>query len=152
MRVLLGVALGLPVLLGACDKHEFEPPSRAAQVAQADSLYAPAWFDTIAWPTDSARTFEGNNVFAAYCRKCHGPEGEGGSTPYAQARGLDVPSLVLPEWQPGDDVEAVRRAIFVGHAAGMPTWGVAGITPREIDAGAHYRVDDLRPEKLGSTR
>jgi mono/diheme cytochrome c family protein len=149
MRPAAFLVVGSLVLPGACEKHEFEPPSREAQVAQADSLYSAAHFDSIAWPNDSARTFEGNNVFATHCRKCHGMTGEGGNTPYAQARGLEVPSLVRPDWEPGSDVDAVRRRIFDGHPAGMPTWGVAGITPREIDAVAHYIVDDLRPEILG---
>jgi len=146
------LAAGLVVLLGACDKHEFQPPSRQKQVAQADSLYSSALFDTIAWPSDSARTFEGNNVYATHCRKCHGWEGEGGQTAYAKSRGLNPPSLVRADWQYGSDVDAVRRRIFEGHPAGMPTWGVAGITPREIDAVAHYIVDDLRPEILGTPR
>lgn len=138
------------LLAAACDKHEFEPPSRAKQVAQADSLYSPALFDTVAWASDSARAFEGNNVYAAHCRKCHGFEGQGGQTPYAKSRGLTVPSLVRPEWPYGSDVDAVRRRIFEGHPSGMPTWGVAGIMPREIDAVAHYIVDELRPEMIGT--
>jgi len=146
---LLGLAL--VALLGGCDKHRFEPPSRAKQVAEADLLYSPAIFDTIAWPSDSARAFEGNNVFASHCRKCHGPEGRGG-TAYAENRGLTVPSLVRPDWEAGSDVEAVRHRIFDGHAAGMPTWGVAGISPREVDAVAHYIVDVLRPEMLGAAK
>jgi mono/diheme cytochrome c family protein len=146
------LALGLAVLPGACEKHEFEPPSRDAQVAQADSLYSPVLFDSITWPGDSARTFEGNNVFATHCRKCHGVMGEGGTTEYAAVQGLEVPSLVRPEWPEGDDVEALRRRIFTGHPAGMPTWGVAGITPREIDAVAWYIAHDLRPEVLGGGR
>jgi len=146
------LGLGALALLFACEKHEFEPPSREAQVAQADSLYTPALFDTIAWASDSARTFEGNNVFASYCRKCHGPTGEGGATAYAESRGLQVPSLVRSDWAAGSDVEAVQRRIFDRHPAGMPTWGVAGITPREIDAVAHYIVNDLRPEVLGTSK
>jgi hypothetical protein len=34
----------------------------------------------------------------------------------------------------------------------MPTWGVAGITPREIDAVAFYILERLRPEMLGEGR
>jgi len=143
------LALGLAALAAGCEKHEFEPPSRAAQVAQADSLYSPALFDSIAWPSDSARAFEGNNVYATYCRKCHGQLGEGGSTPYAAGYGLEVPSLVRADWPEGNDPEALRHRIFTGHPAGMPTWGVAGISPREIDAVAWYIVNDLRPEVLG---
>lgn len=145
MRTRVLVLAPLVLLAAACEKHEFEPPDREARVAQADSLYAPALFDTIAWESDSARVFEGNNVFAAECRTCHGPTGEGG-TQYAADRNLQVPSLVRAEWPYGDDVEAVRHRIFTGHPAGMPTWGVAGISPREIDAVAWYIVHQLRPE------
>lgn len=145
MRAIALLGPAALVLLAACEKHEFEPPDRAAQVAQADSLYSPALFDTIAWPSDSARAFDGNNVYAAECRKCHGTVGEGG-TEYAAERGLTVPSLTRADWPYGDDIEAVRQRIFSGHPAGMPTWGVAGITPREIDAVSFYIVHSLRPE------
>jgi hypothetical protein len=46
-------------------------------------------------------------------------------------------------------MDSVRHRIFVGHAAGMPTWGVAGISPREIDGAAYYLLERLRPEVLG---
>ena len=128
----------------ACEKHEFERPSRASQVAQADSLLTPETFDTITWVSDSARAFDGNNDYAAHCRSCHGYLGEGG-TEYARERDLDPPSLVREDW-PYNDVEAVRYRIFVGHPTGMPTWGVAGITPREIDAIAYYILNVMRPE------
>ena len=37
---------------------------------------------------------------------------------------------------------------FVGHENGMPTYGVAGLTPREIDGAAYYVLAQLRPEIL----
>jgi mono/diheme cytochrome c family protein len=131
----------------ACEKEEYERPDRAAQVAEADSLLMPATFDTIAWTSPQDRAFAGNNVFAAKCRSCHGFMGDGG-TEYAQQHNIAVPSLVREDW-PYDNVPAVRTRIFTGHPAGMPTWGVAGITPREIDAVAYYIVEVLRPEVLG---
>ena len=144
----LGLALVAATLLAGCEKHDFEPPSREAQVAQADSAFAPLLFDTVQWPSDSARSFEGNNVYATHCRKCHGPLG-GGGTAYAAERELSVPSLVAADWEYGNDLESARRRIFTGHPDGMPTWGVAGISPREIDAVAYYLLFDLRPEVLG---
>ena len=48
-----------------------------------------------------------------------------------------------------DQPDSVRRRVFVGHVAGMPTWGVAGITQREIDAVSFYVLESLRPEVLG---
>jgi mono/diheme cytochrome c family protein len=146
---LLVLALAGTALLAACEKHEFEPPSREGQVAQADSSYSPALFDSITWASDTARAAEGNNVFATHCRKCHGPLGKG-ATEYAAERDLDVPSLVEPDWEFSDDLEGARHRIFTGHPAGMPTWGVAGITPREIDAVAYYVIRQLRPEVMDS--
>jgi mono/diheme cytochrome c family protein len=142
-RALLACSLVL-LASAACEKHEFERPSREAQVAQADSLLTPETFDTIAWVSDSARAFDGNNAYAANCRSCHGYLGEG-DTEYARQRNLDPPSLTRADW-PYTDVPSVRHRIFVGHPTGMPTWGVAGITPREIDAIAYYIVHVLRPE------
>jgi mono/diheme cytochrome c family protein len=137
------------ITLAACEEKRFDPPDRDARVAQADSLYSRALFDTVTWASQQERLFMGNDVFAAYCRRCHGPMGEG-DTPYAQERGLDVPSLVEPDWEYATDIDSVRRRIFTGHSAGMPTWGVAGIPPREIDAVAAYILEQLRPDVLGT--
>jgi mono/diheme cytochrome c family protein len=136
------------LLAAACEKHDFEPPDRAARVAEADTLLTPEMFDTVTWADDSQRGFEGNNVYAARCRSCHGFLGDG-DTDYAREHDLAVPSLVRADWS-YEDVEDVRRIIFTGHPAGMPTWGVAGITPREIDAVAYYLVHVLRPEVQGA--
>ena len=138
--VVLAVAFSVTA---ACDKHEFHPPERAAQVSAADSMLAAAVFDTITFASDSARTFEGNNVYAAHCRDCHGFRGEG-STDYGREHDIYPPSLVREDW-PFADVAAVRARIFTGHTS-MPTWGVAGITPREIDAVAFYVAEVLRRE------
>lgn len=134
--------------LTACGEHHFDPPDRAAQVAAADSLIEAMLFDTVAWASEDARALEGNVVFSSSCRQCHGPLGRGG-TEYAGERGLDVPSLVEEDWEYAESLEAARRRIFVGHPSGMPTWGVAGISPREIDAVAFYILERLRPEVLG---
>lgn len=136
--------------VAACESHEFEPPDRAQRVGEAAELLTPATFDTITWASDSARAFAGNNVYAARCRDCHGYLGTG-DTDYAREHNLDVPSLVRPDF-PFDDVAAMRRIIFTGHPAGMPTWGVAGITPREIDAAAFYILYLLRPEAAEARR
>lgn len=143
---LLAAAL-LPV---ACEKPEYERPPRDEQVAQADSLLTMEAFDTLTWASDAERAEAGNNVYAAKCRSCHGYLGRG-NTDYARERNLDVPSLVREDW-PYQNLLAVRRIIFIGHEDGMPTWGVAGITAREIDAAAYYVMEVLRPEVLGQTR
>lgn len=139
-------ALAVALLLVACGEHKFEPPERDEQVAAADSLYSPAAFDTIAWADEAERMQAGNTVYATECRECHGTMGAG-DTDYDRAHSLHPPSLVRPAWGFGDSIAAVRRRVFAGHA-GMPTWGVAGITPREIDAVAYYLVRGLRPEVL----
>ena len=60
-----------------------------------------------------------------------------------------MPTLVDPNWRWADSLDAVRRRILIGHAQGMPTWGFAGITPREIDGVAYYLIAVLRPEGTG---
>ena len=55
-----------------------------------------------------------------------------------------------PDWPYAASLDSVRHRIFVGHEEGMPTWGVAGITPREIDGVAYYILNGLRPDALRS--
>jgi mono/diheme cytochrome c family protein len=134
--------------LSACAKHEFEPPDQEARLADAEARFTEVVWDTITWESAGQRELEGNGVFAAKCRNCHGPLGRGG-TEYAESRGLEVPSLVEPGWSMAGQPDSVRHRVFVGHVTGMPTWGVAGITPREIDAVSYYLLQELRPEVLG---
>jgi mono/diheme cytochrome c family protein len=133
------------VLSGACSEKTFDPPDRDAQVAQADSAFSMSLFDSIDWASDTVRAFDGNVVYATYCRNCHGPLGAGG-TEYARNRQLEVPSLVQQDWRLADSRDSILHRIFVGHASGMPTWGVAGITLREMDAVTYYVTEVLRPE------
>jgi mono/diheme cytochrome c family protein len=146
-RCRLAAALLLASSVGACQEHEFEPPSRAERVEEAATRFDPSMFDTIAWDSDAQRVLEGNAVYAAECRRCHGTLGRG-ETEYARSQRLEVPSLVEADWAYADDPVAVRRRIFTGHEEGMPTWGIAGISARQIDAVAAYLTDDLRPEIL----
>lgn len=148
-KLVLGFALIAAV--AACDSHGYEPPDRAQRVAEADSIYSTEAFDTISWASDSVRIQAGNLVYADECRRCHGPLGRGDGE-HARSEDLDVPSLVDEEWEYGDDLEPVRRRIFTGHPEGMPTWGIAGLTPRQIDAAAFYIVRQLREEVTPSTR
>lgn len=141
--------LGALLAVGACGgEQEFEPPDREEQVREAEALYSSSLFDTVTWESEEARGLEGNVVYSSECRQCHGSLGRGG-TEYAGERGLEVPSLVDPDWEHAGHLDDVRRQMFVGHPEGMPTWGVAGITPREIDAAAYYILNVLRPEVLG---
>jgi mono/diheme cytochrome c family protein len=142
----------LAVLLGgaaltACGGHKFEPPDRGQQVQEAEAEYTSAVFDTVTWASDSVRELDGNSVYASKCRRCHGTMGEG-TTDYARSRDLTVPSLVEPGWRYANSLDSVRERIWVGHAQGMPTFGIAGITPREIDGAAFYLLNGLRPDVL----
>ena len=137
--------LAVALMLGC--GHDFEPPDRGERIAEATALFSGDMFDTISWVDDSVRSFEGNNVFVSKCRRCHGPLGRG-ETDYSRERNLQVPSLVDPDWEYGD-LDSLRRTVFIGHEEGMPGYGVAGISPREIDASAYYLLHELRPEVLG---
>jgi len=133
--------------VGACS-HDFEPPDRSERVRRAAGQYSVALFDTVSWEDGASRVTLGNTVYAERCSRCHGPLG-GGDTPYAEERGLDVPSIVEPDW-PLAELDSVRRRLFIGHEAGMPTYGDGPLVPREIDATAAYLLETLRPEVLGT--
>ncbi len=148
MRRMLLAALPLVLFAAACKEHEFEPPDRGAQVEEASARFDLASFDSITWASDTVRALQGNVVWASYCRNCHGSVGRS-DTDYAASRGLDVPSLVEPGWRFEGRRDSVLHRIFTGHASGMPTWGVAGITPREMDAVSYYLLEILRPEEIG---
>jgi mono/diheme cytochrome c family protein len=136
--------------LGACKGHEFHPPDKTERVTAAEQNYQPATFDSIQWASPAARLSEGNNVYASKCRKCHGPTGEG-DTEYAHEQKLEPPSLVAADWKYATSIDSVRHRIFVGHASGMPSFGMGAITPREIDAAAHYILEQLRPDMAKRT-
>lgn len=135
---------GAVLLLVGCEGHEFHPPDREAQVSEADSIYSSALFDTVAWDSAAARARQGNAVYAATCRRCHGTLGRG-ETEYARQQEVEVPSLVRADWE-YRTVDQVRRRIFTGHSEGMPTFGIARLEPREIDAVSYYILEVLRPD------
>jgi mono/diheme cytochrome c family protein len=148
-------ALAAGLLMGAtglglvgCSEYEFHPPDREAQVAEAAGAFSIQTYDTVTWASNSIRALEGDVVWSSQCRTCHGPVGRGG-TAYARNQGLEVPSLVAPDWRYAGQRDSVLFRIHSGHAGGMPTWSVAGITPREIDAVTYYLLDVLRPEVTG---
>jgi hypothetical protein len=76
----------------------------------------------------------------------------GGDTEYARSRDLQPLSLVEPDWPLASSLDSLRHEIFAGHEGGMPGFGVAGITPREIDASAFFILNTLRPDVLGPGR
>lgn len=140
------VPLVTATLVAACGDQEFEAPDRAVRVQRAESTYTPAMFDTVSWDDTSAALTTGNRVYAEECRRCHGPLGMG-STDYARQRGLDVPSLVMPDW-PLAEPDSLRRTIYVGHESGMPIFGDGELSAREIDATTAYILGSLRPDVL----
>lgn len=143
---LLAVGLLLGVL-GCGGEHEFDPPDREKQVRDAAAELDLSAFDTLTWESDTARLLQGNEVYAAECRRCHGYMGRG-DTEYSRRHDLDAPSLVRPGWHLADDPDSLRRRIYIGHPEGMPTWGIGRISLREIDAVAGYIRQQLRPEVL----
>lgn len=141
------VVFGALALVAVACGHDFEPPDRGERVREAEREYSATLFDSVAWTSQEARVQEGNTIYAEDCRRCHGQLGRG-ETDYARSRGLDVPSLVEPDW-PLDDLSALRHEIYVGHETGMPVFGQGGLTLRQMDAVAAYILDVLRPEILG---
>ena len=137
----------LVVLAAACS-HEFEPPDRADRVRQATVAYDSSVFDTISWASPDVRVSDGNAVYAAECRRCHGTLGSGDAA-YARERDLEVPSLVEPEWDL-TQMDSLRKVISIGHETGMPVYGDGDLSPRDVDGVAAYLLLDLRPEVLGS--
>jgi len=142
------LVVGMSAATVACGDYEFEPPDREAQVAEAGAAFSIETYDTVSWTSDSVRALQGSVVWSAQCRNCHGPMGAG-DTEYAAEQRLEVPSLVEAEWAYATARDSVLYRIHSGHAAGMPTWSVAGISPREIDAVTHYLMKVLRPEVTG---
>jgi len=126
--------------------HEFEPPDRAERALQTEAAFSQTLFDSVTWTSDDQRLADGNAVYTEECRRCHGQLAHG-TTAYAQERGLEVPSLVEPEWALAE-VDTLRHAVFVGHDPGMPGFGDGDLSPRQIDAVTAYILLTLRPEVL----
>ena len=141
-RALIIVAIGL----SACKGHVFHPPNRDQQAAEAAGQYSSQLFDTIQWASNAAKLSAGNEVYARECDKCHGTLGAA-DTPYDRDHNIKAPALIIPDWKLANDREAVRKKVFTGHKK-MPTWGVAHLSPREIDAVTSYVLEQLRPDAL----
>ena len=67
-------------------------------------------------------------------------------------QGLEMSSLVAPDWLYRGDVAAIRRQIFIGHGVGMPPWGLTELSPRDVDAVAYFLDVRLREPDSASAR
>jgi len=141
-------------LFAACggpDEAEVAAAEEAARVqAQADSvmlagsMYDPAAFDTIAWPTPQDKMDCGAVVWGVSCSKCHGRTGSGDGRFVMNGDTLMPPSFLTEDWQYAEDREGLRTQVFTGTAEGMPHWGFYGLKFRDIDAVATYIQERLR--------
>ena len=121
-------------------------PTTPAQdtVAWAEARYASSVFDTIQFPSDSARRARGGDVFRWACASCHGPGGKGDGEAVLKGVVVRPPSFVEPGWRFAHDEDGLRRKIFVGNTQGMPHWGLRYTQPRDILAVEKYILEGLR--------
>lgn len=142
----LPLALALPFLLAACgggNKEQAAPPDSTAIALEK---YSPTLFDTITWPSDSAKTNRGEVVFNFSCKKCHGQLGHGDGEAVAQAaaEGDTIkPPNFATDWRFGSDREAALKAVYAGTQKGMPHWGLTELNTRDVDAVVTYVMKNL---------
>lgn len=117
--------------------------ARADSVRLAIEQYDPAAFDTIQWSSWEERVKRGETVWRWSCAKCHGAGGTGEGD-LAEDYGFDMPNLVAEGWQYAGQPDSVRRRIYVGHESEMPSWGLYGLSYRDVDATVEYILGVLR--------
>lgn len=122
--------------LAQLDAAETLRRARADSVAMAEELYDPAVFDSIAWRDQHERLRRGEDVWEFSCGDCHGWEGRGDG-PVATRHRYEVPDFTAVEWEPAG-LDSLRHRVFVGHESEMPSWGLYGLTYRDVDAVAYY--------------
>jgi len=149
MRRLIPTIIAL-AWVGACggeapaDEQLPQGPTRADSVAIADSVFNAAVFDTIARESTQKAIERGGLVFRISCSKCHGDGGRGNGNFVIAGDTLRPPSFLASDWRFMDDPMGLRRYIFSGNVAGMPYWGLVGLSYRDIDAVARYINEFLR--------
>jgi len=151
LSILLLASAPLLASCGSQDDPAAEAAAEAARVAAqadsvmlAESMYDPAAFDTIAWPTHQDKLDRGSVVWGVSCSKCHGRTGAGDGRFVMNGDTLMPPSFLAEEWQFAEDVDGLRKQVFTGTAEGMPHWGFYGLKFRDIDAVAVYIQERLR--------
>lgn len=118
------------------DTAEMLRQARADSVAMAEEAYQPAAFDSIAWGSENERLMRGEDVWNFSCGDCHGWQGQGDG-PVATRHEYDVPDFTAADWDAGD-VDSLRHRVYVGHESEMPSWGLYGLTYRDVDAVTYY--------------
>ncbi len=56
-----------------------------------------------------------------------------------------MPDMLAADWSWAGDVAAIRHRVFVGHETEMPSWGLYGLSYRDVDAVAGHIEEVLRP-------
>jgi mono/diheme cytochrome c family protein len=131
------------------DKEEAIRQARVESVALAEQRFDPTVFDTLTWENDDVRLQRGALVWRSSCEKCHGGRGAGDGAA-AEQFGVQVPSFLAPDWAYAGDLDGIRKRIYVGHANGMPSWGLHGLKYRDVDAVASYINQVVSPATTAS--
>jgi mono/diheme cytochrome c family protein len=149
-RIALTLALALATVTCGPSAEDQAAAAAAAAAAAEDSLqnasvvaYDASVFDTLTWESPAKRAERGVQVYNFSCARCHGPTGLGDAGFVRQGDTLRPPSFREPTWAMAGNIDAVRRAIFVGTASGMPHWGLEGLKPEAVDAVSAYIVEGM---------
>ena len=122
-----------------------ERAAAARSAEEADRHFDPAAFDTVDFSSEYARAERGRVVYEHSCARCHGTDGRD-IGPYAREKGMEVDSMSALLRPYRGDIASIRRAIFVGHAHGMPAWGLTELSPADVDAVAFFIEERLTRE------
>jgi mono/diheme cytochrome c family protein len=102
-------------------------------------------FDLITWTSEEDLLERGQVVYETNCQRCHGLTGAGEGGYMYGGESLQPPSWLPMDWELATRPIALRGYIYGGSVGGMPYWGLAGVSYRDIDAVAEYIVKVLRP-------
>jgi mono/diheme cytochrome c family protein len=114
-----------------------------SMMAEAVATFDAAVFDTLTWESPEKRMERGTQVYTFSCLKCHGPQGLGDGGFVQGADTLRPPSFREPTWPLAGDINAVRKAIFIGTKEGMPHWGLAGLKAEAVDAVSAHILEGM---------
>jgi mono/diheme cytochrome c family protein len=137
-RTILRFPLLLLVLVVAGCGGDGADESAGADEVESAAMVDPATFDTLSWDSPAEALDRGDTVYQYSCAKCHGGSGTGKAGYVLNGRVLRPPSFKAEDWRFGQDLERLREYIYEGNDKGMPHWGAAGLSARDIDAVARY--------------